>query len=107
MVFDLIGARVTGGNRVGKLRDEFLNRPISVESDLDGVRSDERAAEDAARQARDVVALERFERGHRDLGRVRNLAQRNAAALARFAQRPAEIARRTVCAHVRHELRLC
>src|SRR5205823_9633733 len=51
-----------------KLRDEFLNRRLGIEADLDRIRADECAAEDAARQAGNVVALERFENAHRDLG---------------------------------------
>src|SRR4029079_3348622 len=79
--------------------DELLDRCIGIEPDFDRVRADERAAEDAARQARDVVAVERFERANRYLGGVRNLAQRHALSLARFAELGAKTAGRPICSH--------
>ena len=59
----------------------------------------ERAAEDAAGKARDVVSLERLERHHRDLRGVGDLAQRQTPALARRAQHPANIACVLLCSH--------
>ena len=57
------------------------SRPTSC-----GVGADERAREDAAGQARQVAALERLERHHGNAGAVRDLPERNAPLLARFAE---------------------
>src|SRR5205814_8990301 len=77
VILAAIGGRMSRRHGiVRELRDEFLNRRLGIEADLDGVRSDEGAAEDAARQAGDVVALERLERGDRDLGGVCDLPKR-------------------------------
>ena len=46
----------------GNCAHELLDRRFGIEADLDRVGAHERAAEDAAGQARDVVALERLER---------------------------------------------
>ena len=57
--------RMSDDDRVeGKPGDEFVDRPFRIQTDFDGVRADERAAENAARQARHVIALERLEHGH-------------------------------------------
>jgi hypothetical protein len=52
VVFDRCGPRVPSRDRVlGKLGDKGLNRLFRVEADLRGVRANERATEDTARQA--------------------------------------------------------
>src|SRR5205085_10215980 len=76
---------------VGELREKLANRLLRIDADLRGIRADERAREDATGQPRDLVALERFERAHRDLGRVGDLAQRHAALLARLAHAGPEV----------------
>lgn len=87
-----MGSRVPGSHGVmRKLREEFLNRCFRIETDFVRVRADERAAEDPARQPGDVVALERLEHRHGDLGAGRDLAERHALALARAAEFSAEI----------------
>src|SRR5262245_37833979 len=88
------------GDRIGgKMRDEILDRRFGIEADLDRVRTHERAAEDAARQPRDVVALERLEDADGDFGGIRDLPQRDAAPLPGRAKRTAEIARGSICRH--------
>ena len=74
-----------------KTFEEFADGLVGIEPDLDRIRADEGAAEDAAGQLGDVVALERFEGPDRDLGTGGNLPQRDAAPLARLAQPPAKI----------------
>ena len=81
-----------GHRRVGKPRDEFLNRRLRIGADLLGVGADEAAREDAARQAGDVVALERLERAHRELGGVGDVAQSDAALFAQPLHPLAEVA---------------
>src|SRR5207245_2854757 len=93
---------------VRELRDELLDRRLGIEPDLDRVRADEGSAEDASGQTRDVVALERFERGDGNLRGVRDLAEGDAAALAGLAKRAAETAGHPICSHGRaREPRLC
>jgi len=66
----------------GYLGDQTPRLALSNEADFDRVRPHERAAEDPAWQARDVIALECLERRHRDLRRIGDVPQRHAAALA-------------------------
>ncbi len=82
-----------------ELRDELLNRGIRVEADLDGVGPHEGAAENAAGQARQLIPLESLERAYRNFRRVRNLAQRDAAALTGLAELAAEAAGDAFCSH--------
>ena len=82
---------------VRELPHELVDRHLGIEADLEGVRADDAPAEDAARQALDVVPLERLERDHRDLGGVGNLAERKAATLAGLAQLVAESACAFLC----------
>src|SRR5207237_7244238 len=101
VIFDMLRWRVPRRDRVmRKLRDEFLNRRLGIEADLDRIRADECAAEDAARQAGNVVALERFENAHRDLGGRGDLPKRDASSLPRLAQLAAEVAGDPVRGHV-------
>ena len=69
-----------------QLGDEFLNRAIGIEPHFLRVGADERAREDPAGQARQVAALERFERHHGNARAVGNLSERNAPLFARFAE---------------------
>ncbi len=86
---------MAGRHRVlGKLAHELLDHDFGIEAHFDGVGPHERPAEDPAREARDIVTLERLERHHRDLRGVGNLAQRQTPALARFAQHRSDIATR-------------
>src|SRR6185295_10503449 len=78
-----------------------VDRHLGIESDLESIRADDAPAEDAARQALDVVPLECLERNHRDLGGVGNLAERKTATLAGLAQLVAESACAFLCTHVR------
>ena len=92
VVLDLPGGRMSGGDRVvAELRDELFDRRLGVESHFARKRPHEPPAEDASRQTRDVVALEPFEDGNRNLRGVRDLAERDPFALASLAQAPAEI----------------
>ena len=72
MVLGLRGRRgISRAHRpVRQPGDERLHRLLRIETDFDRVRPDECPAENAAGQARQVVALERFEHAHRDLGRI-------------------------------------
>ncbi len=58
------GALLDGGIR--ETGHEPPDRVLRVEPDVLGVGTHERPDENAAGQPRDVVALERFERGHRE-----------------------------------------
>ena len=76
MILHLGGLRMPRRHRVvGKLGDEFLNGLFGLEADFDRVRPDEGAAENAAGQARHVVALQRLERDDGNLGGVGDLPQ--------------------------------
>src|SRR5262249_37391954 len=100
MILNLRRRRMSGGNGVvRKLPHEFVEGRFGIEADFEGVRTDDAAAEDAAGQTRDVVAFERLERGDGNLSGVGNLAQRQTAALARFAQLAPDIACALLCTH--------
>src|SRR5476649_1929898 len=88
-----------GHGIVRELRDELMDRLFGIEADLERIRADERAAEDAAGQARDGISLERLEGADRNLRGVGDLPQRDAAALARLTQPIAEIARCSIRSH--------
>ena len=61
VIFALLGPRMPRRDGVVRQqRDELLDRLFRIEADLDRVGPHEGAAENAARQARDVVAFERF-----------------------------------------------
>ena len=51
-----------------QLRNEILNRAIGIEAHFLRVGADEGARENTARQARQIAALERFERHHGNAG---------------------------------------
>src|SRR6185295_14963177 len=76
-----------------KAIEELADRLLGIEPDLEGVRAHERTAEDAARQLRNVVALERLERAGGNLRAGGDLPQRDAAPLARLTELPAKVAR--------------
>src|SRR5205085_2311412 len=63
-----------------------LDGRFGIEADFDGERTHEGAAEDAARQLRDVIPFERFELANRDARLIGDLPQRNAPPLAGLAQ---------------------
>ena len=93
VILGLRRRRMSLGDRVVReLPHELFDRCLGIEADLEGIRADDAPAEDAARQALDVVPLERLERDHRDFGGVGDLAERETAALARLAQLVAESA---------------
>ena len=93
---------MAGSHRVvWKLCHELPNRLLRFEPDCGGVGPHERAREDTARQARDVVPLERFERPDRNLRGIRNFSQRDAALLAHGAQLGSKIGRDGVRSHGR------
>src|SRR4030095_390506 len=74
---------------IEKLPDSLLR----IQADFPRIRPHEGPAEDAARQLRNVVALERLERAGGNLRARGNLPQRDAAPLARLTELPAKIAR--------------
>jgi hypothetical protein len=80
-----------GGCLAAELLEEVPNGLVRIETNLDRVRPHESTAENPARQLRNVVALEPFERANRNLGGCRNLAQRDALPFARFAEPGAEV----------------
>jgi hypothetical protein len=82
-----------------EIRDEVLNGRFGIQSDLDRVGADERAAEDPAGQLGDVVALERLENADGNLGGVGDLAQLHTAALASVAKPSAKAAGRALRSH--------
>src|SRR5579862_3627433 len=74
--------RTSGRDRlVRKLRKKLSDGLLGVQSYFGGIRPHERAAEDPARQARNVVALERLEEGNGNPGCRCNLSQRHAPLL--------------------------
>ena len=83
------GARVVALG-AGDLGDEIADGGVAVEANRDRVRPHHCPAEDAARQAPDVVALERFERGHGNLRAGGDVRERHATLLARAPQPLAE-----------------
>ena len=60
-------ARSASRSLLLKLDEKLVDGRVGIEPDRQRVRAHERAAEDAAGQPREVVALERLERGRRDL----------------------------------------
>ena len=91
---------MAGRHRIlGKLRHELADGFFGIETDFGRVRPDERATENAARQAREIVPLERLERADGNLRNVGNLTQRRAAALSRLAQRTSTIAGGSLGSH--------
>ena len=70
---------------------------VGIEADLERVGPDEGAAEDSAREPRDIVALESLERRDGDFRRVGEMTKRDAALLARRLEHAAEIAGTAFC----------
>ena len=71
--------------------EELSDRLVRIQTNLSRIGADERTAEDPARQLGDVVALERLQRGQRDLCLRGDLSQRHATVLARVAKLLAEV----------------
>src|SRR5207244_11894396 len=62
-ILNLGGGGMSCGDRVVReLAHELFDRRFRVEAHFDRIRTDDAAAEDAARQARDVIPLERLDR---------------------------------------------
>ena len=55
-------SRNNGRRSALELVDKLVNSVVGLEANLDGIRADERTAENAARQSRQIITLERFER---------------------------------------------
>ena len=68
------------------VRQELHDSRVGIEADLNGVRPDEAAEEDAAGQLLELVLLDRVEKTHGDVGLLRNGMQGDLLLLARFAQ---------------------
>ena len=97
---------------VRELRHEVADRLFGIDADLHCVGADERARENAAGQPGNVVAFERLQLAHRNLGRVRDLAQGDASLLARVPHpspkiRIERIHRCHRCGHVRKRFPAC
>ena len=75
----------------GTLGEKLPDGLLRIEPDFAGVRANERANEDPARQSSDVVPLQRLERNYRDLRRGGNLLQGGAAAQARLTKGGTEV----------------
>ena len=75
----------------GTLGEKLPDGLLRIEPDFSGVRANERANEDPARQSSDVIPLQRLERAHRDLRRVGNLPQGDPATLTRLTKVGAEV----------------
>jgi hypothetical protein len=84
-----------------KLRGEFVNGRLGIESYFGRKGPNETATENSPRQSRDVIAFECLENGNRDLGGLRDLEQRDAAAFARVAKAGSQTARGQTTNHVR------
>ena len=81
------GGRVyrRGRNVRRQFSNEILNRAIGIEAHFLRVGADKGARENTARQAREIAALERFQRQHRDAGADCDLPKRNAPFFTGFA----------------------
>lgn len=80
------------GNRVvWKAGHELGNGLFRIKAYMRSVGPDERTAENAARQSGNVVAFQRLEGSSCDLRRIRDLAHRHTATLARLSKVGAEV----------------
>ncbi len=70
---------------------EFLQRGLRIEADFRRVATDDRTAIDATGQLRDAILFECVERADGMFRRVRDVAQRDARALARGLEVGAEV----------------
>jgi hypothetical protein len=86
--------KAVGYRGVRKSGNEILDRRFRISANLFGVRAHQTAREDTARQAGNVVALERLERTNRELGGVGDLAESDAALLTQSLDPLAEVALR-------------